>query len=267
MTFSYETRTAKDGTTTYSKTVNLDRDPVTGKRRQTRLSAKSVKELRRQWIELQSQRQRGDYVEPTKATVAEYLPNWLDAIKATIRPASHDRYARICRGQIIPALGSVPLAKLTPLHVQDWYAGLLTGGRAPATVALYHSVLHRALAQAVKWHMLARNVCDAVDAPREDNPEMQTWTAAQARDFLAATADDPLAAIWQLAIYTGMRRGEMLALRWADVDLERGQLAVRRNLTRGADGLVFGEPKTNAGRRSVALQAPVVVALRAQRAR
>src|SRR6059058_1300754 len=122
MTFTYETRTAKDGTISYNKTVNLDRDPVTNKRRQTRLSAKTVKELRRQWIELQSQRQRGTYIEPTTATVAEYLPNWLNAIKATIRPASHDRYTRICNGQIIPVLGSVPLAKLSPLHVQDWYA-------------------------------------------------------------------------------------------------------------------------------------------------
>lgn len=266
MTFTYDTRTAKDGTITYTVRVDVGTDPVTGKRNQKRISAPTVKELKRLYTETLSKVQRGTYVEETKATVAEYLPRWLDAIKPTIRPASHDRYTRIVHKQIIPVLGTVPLPKLTPLAVQDWYARLLAANLSPSTVALYHSVLHRALDQAVKWQMIPRNVCDAVDAPRETTPELQVWTADQARAFLTATAGDELAAVWSLALYSGMRRGEMLALRWGDVDLDRGTVAVRRNLTRGADGLVFGEPKTKAGRRSIALPAPAVAALRAHKA-
>lgn len=265
MTFSYETRTNKDGSTTYTKLVTVGVDPITGKRRQQRISASTVKELRREWLNLQQKVHSGTYVEPTKATTAEYLEQWLPAIKATIRPASYDRYKRVVTKQIIPALGTVPLAKLTPLQVQDWYAKLLASGRSATTVKLYHGILHRALDQAIKWQMLTRNVCDAVDVPRRTTPEMKTWTAAQARAFLQATASDELAAYWQLALYTGMRRGEMLALRWADVDFERGVVSVRRTLTRGEDGLVFGEPKSAAGRRSVAIPAAVVASLRAHR--
>jgi integrase len=94
---------------------------------------------------------------------------------------------------------------------------------------------------------------------------MQTWTTEQARSFLSVVSDDDLAAFWYLALYTGMRRGEMLALRWSDVDFQRGQLAVRRTLSRGEEGLVISEPKTKAGRRSIALPEPVIVALRAHR--
>jgi integrase len=134
-------------------------------------------------------------------------------------------------------------------------------------VALYHNVLHRALDQAVKWQLLARNPCDAVDAPREAAPETATWNANEARAFLAAAVGHDLVALFTLALHTGMRRGELLGLRWQDVDLDRGALAVRRTMTRGQDGLAFGEPKSAAGRRALALPAPCVDALRSHRVR
>ena len=134
-------------------------------------------------------------------------------------------------------------------------------------MALYHGILHRALDQAVKWRLIRYNPCDAVEAPRPRHPEMRTWTAEEARAFLAATADHELAALWRLALTTGMRRGELLALRWQDVDLDRRQLAVRRTLSRGPDGLYFSEPKTRAGQRSIALPSSAVVALREHRRR
>lgn len=129
-------------------------------------------------------------------------------------------------------------------------------------MSLTHAILLRALDQAVKWWLIPHNPANAVDAPRPNPPEMQTWTAEHARAFLAATSEDGLAALWVLAHHTGMRRGEILGLRWRDVDLERGTLAVRRMLSRGPEGMTFGEPKTTAGRRSIALSAPCVAALR-----
>lgn len=253
----------------YSVRVSLT-DPLTGERIQKRVTAGTKRELDAKVSDLKAQWNRGDYFEASKITVAEYLEKWLDAIRPTIRPASHDRYMRIVRKQIVPAMGTTMIGRLSPVQVQDFYADLLTRQESPlspSTVALYHGVLHKALDQAVKWRMLQRNVCDAVDAPRPRNPEMQTWTAEQARTFLASVAHDDLAAFWCLALYTGMRRGEMLALHWADIDLERGSLAVRRTLSRGESGLVLGEPKTKAGRRSIALPMPAVAALKAHRAR
>lgn len=249
----------------YSVRVSLT-DPLTGARIQKRVTARTKRELDAQVSELKAKWNRGDYIETSKTSLAAYLDQWLDAIKPTIRPASHDRYTRIVRNQIVPALGSTVIGRVSPLQVQEFYAGLLAAGLSSSTVALYHGVLHKALDQAVKWNLIPRNVCDAVDAPRPQNPEMQTWSTIQAKAFLIASADHELTALWQLALYTGMRRGEILALRWADIDLDRRQLAVRRTLTRGADGLVFGEPKTKAGRRSIALPAPVVTALRSYRA-
>lgn len=256
----------------YAVIVDLPRDPVTGKRRQKWQTAPTKREAERLLTKTLHQIEGGGFIEPSKTPLATYLEQWLEAIEPTIRPASHDRYTRIVRRQIVPSLGAVELGKLSSLQVQDWYAVLLAGtnGQAslsPSTVALYHGVLHKALDQAVKWQLVNRNVCDAVDAPRPKPPEMRTWSADESRAFLAGTVDHDLAALWHLALYTGMRRGELLALRWQDVDLERGQLAIRRTLTRGADGLVFGEPKTKAGRRSIAIPAPIVAILKTHRAR
>lgn len=262
---SAQKRTGKTGVR-WLAVVDGQRDAITGRRRQLKKTFETKRDAERWERETRAAIDRGDYLEPSTATVAEYLRQWLGSV-ANLRPATRDRYERVVRNQLIPPLGAIPLAKLTPLHVQHFYAGLLADGLSSTTVALYHGILHHALDQAVKWRLIPRNVCDAVDAPRPQNPEMRTWTPEQARTFLAATADDSLAAFWRLALNTGMRRGELLALRWDDLDLDRATLAVRRTLTRGADGLVFGEPKTRSGKRAIALPASCVTALREHRRR
>jgi integrase len=150
--------------------------------------------------------------------------------------------------------------------VQRAYARWLAAGLAAETVRLHHGVLHRALDRAVRWGLLRSNPCDAVEPPKRARAEMATWTAEQAAHVLAATDDDRLAALWRLAVLTGMRRGELLALRWADVDLARATVSVRRTLTRGPTGLTIGEPKSAAGQRAVALPPSCVAALRRHRA-
>jgi integrase len=128
--------------------------------------------------------------------------------------------------------------------------------------------LHRALDQAVRWGLLMRNVTDAVDPPRRSSPEMRAWDARQVAAVMAAAASDELEALWRVAVFTGMRRGEILGLRWADVDLDAGELSVRRTLSRGATSrLEAGEPKTAAGRRRVSLPPSVVDSLRRHRVR
>lgn len=247
--------------------MELARDPETNKRRQKWLTAATKREAEKLLAKTLHDLQTGGFIEPTKATTAEYLTHWLETIEPTVRPSSHRRFSEVIRGRVIPTVGSVPLASLSPLHVQGFYRRCLGDGLSSTTVALYHNVLHRALDQAVKWQLLIRNPCDAVDAPRESSTEMQTWTPDQTRAFLGIADTHDLRALWLLAVHTGMRRGELLALRWQDVDLDRASLAVRRTLTRGTGALTFGEPKSMAGRRSLALPTVCVDALRSHRIR
>jgi integrase len=128
--------------------------------------------------------------------------------------------------------------------------------------------LHHALDDAVKWGLLNRNVTDAVEAPKKARQEMHVWNAEQVGRVLRAAADDSLEALWRLAIYTGMRRGELLALKWSDVDLDGGALFVQRALSRGMTArLEEGEPKSRSGRRRIALSASVVESLKRHRVR
>lgn len=251
----------------YAVVIELPRDPVTNKRRQKWVSAKTKKEAEKLLNQSLHDLDRGTYVEPTKLTVAEYLKSWHASIESSIRPSSHRRFGEVVTNHLIPGLGSIPLAKLTPLHVQELYTRLLTSGLSPTTVNLIHNVLHRALDRGVKSWILPRNVCDAVDAPRPAQVEIKTWNAAQAASFLSVAVGEELAALWYLALLTGMRRGELLALHWEDVDLQRGRISVRRTLSRGRAGITFGEPKSRAGRRSIAIPSTCIRALQEHRVR
>jgi integrase len=186
--------------------------------------------------------------------VSEYLTRWLVAIEPAVRPATACRYGQVIERHLTPGLGGLKLTKLGPAHLAGFYADRITAGLSPTTVNNQHMILHRALDQAVRWRLIPTNPCDAVEPPRRSRLEITTWTASQARTFLTATVDHPLGTLYRLALLTGMRRGELLALRWQDVDLERGSLAVRRTLTRDRhDKWQMGEPKTASGRRSIAL--------------
>jgi integrase len=157
------------------------------------------------------------------------------------------------------------LAKLTPQQIAACYGDLLAKGLAPRTVQYAHAVLHRALDQAVRWNLIVRNPTDAVDAPRPQRKEIAVLNAEQAQRFLDAAKGDRLHALYVLALMTGMRQGELLGLRWQDVDLGAGSVSVRRTLVRTSQGWSWAEPKTAKGRRTVALPAIAVEALRQHR--
>jgi integrase len=176
-------------------------------------------------------------------------------------------YRWICRKRIGPALGNIPLVSLSPLHIQDWYRDRLPASLSTTTLRKYHTVLYAALRQAVKFRLISANPADAVESPNRRHIEMKTWDAAQVRTFLDATANDPLGAMWRLVVMTGLRQGEILALTWDDIDLDRGTVAVRRGVILGEKGREFGPTKSRAGQRQVALPASCVSALRAHRAR
>jgi integrase len=176
----------------------------------------------------------------------------------------------------VPRLGSIPLQKLSASHLNGAYADMLASGRrnvktptglSPRTVRYAHSVIRKALADAVKWNRLVRNVADAADPPRRaaTRTTPKTRTASELRAFLEHIAPDRLAAAWRLAASTGMRRGEVLGLSWNAVDLEADRLAVRQTLTAPDYKPRLAQPKTERSRREVALDADTVAALREHR--
>jgi integrase len=200
-------------------------------------------------------------------TVGAYLAEWHASIRGTVRPSTWQRYGDHVRLHLTPTLGRVKLTALTPSQCQRAYAALLDRGLAPGTVKRAHATLRRALNQAVRWRVLAVNPAAMAEPPRLVRRDMTTLDAAQARALLDAASDDRLEALWVLALTTGMRRGELLALRWRDVDLDAGYLTVTGTVARApGEGMVRAEPKTARSRRRVELSRAAVVALRRRHA-
>jgi integrase len=233
---------------------------------------KTQTECRRKLAELRHRAEQGSLGTRAadKESVAAFLGRWLTATAATLKPMTATAYADIVRVHLVPALGRHRLAALRPEHVQAFHAAKLAAGQAPSSVRKYHAVLHKALKDAMRWGQVARNVCDAVDLPAASRKELHPPSVADLTRLLgcAETAEDPLRALWNVALYSGCRRGELLALTWADVDMDAKTLTVRRTLVSATAGLPrFGEPKTAKSRRTVTLPAPAVEALRAHRQR
>jgi integrase len=197
-----------------------------------------------------------------RQTTAQFLESWLHAVEPRLRQSTWNRYCELVALHIVPVLGCVRLMKLTPQHIQQFYAQKLSEGLSSTTVHHMHAVLHRALVHAVRLGLVPRNSADAVEAPRMRHVEMQVLSAIQARAFLDASQSERLHALYVLALATGMRQGELLALHWKDVDLVQGSLQVRSSLRYHVrKGFVFEEPKTKHGRRTIALAPDAVQAL------
>lgn len=206
---------------------------------------------------------------PTKerATLADYLENWLKATKSTIRLKTYHRYESAVRVHIIPALGKTKLPDLKADQIQRLYGEKQASGQSPQSVVHIHRILSRALSQGVRWGYCVRNVCDLVDPPKVSRHEMRTFTLEHARAFLAAAEGDPLEALYVLALTTGMRQGELRGLKWADLDLDAATLQVRRTLGRiKGQGFVETEPKSRQSRRRIDLDDLAVRVLRKHRA-
>lgn len=203
-----------------------------------------------------------------RMTTGEYLDLWLaTSVRPRLRASTAENYATIVRVHIQPALGRVPLAKLTPEHVQGMLLRLAARQPAlsPTTVRYVYAVLRIALGRALKTGRVLRNVATLVDAPPKARHDVAPLTGAEVRHLLDVTSGDRLAALYVTAVGLGMRQGELLGLRWSDVDLETGLLSVRHTLQRRTYQLA--EPKTERGRRTLAMPGIVTVALREHRRR
>jgi len=234
----------------------------TGPKRKT-IYGKTRQEVAAKLAKVLAGRAEGISYSEENITVGDYLDKWLKgSVRGSVRQSTFDRYESAIRLHIKPALGKLKLKKLTPLHVQGFYQDRLDAGLAPATVHKLHAILHQTLDQAVRWHMIPRNVAKAVKAPRPAPKEMSTLSAEETRRLFEAARGEKLEALYVLTVHTGMRQGELLALKWQDVDLENAAISVRRTLTKSGSRLLLGEPKTKKSRRTIRLTEAVVRALR-----
>jgi integrase len=204
-------------------------------------------------------------------SLGEYLNRWLEgSVKGSVWHTTYRDYAGHVRNHIAPELGRLKLAKLTSAHVQVLYRKKLDSGLSPRTVNYIHATLHKALEQAVRWRLVPYNVSDGATKPRQEKRETGALTIEQVYTFLktAQKAGDRFEALYAMAAFTGMRPGELLALRWHDLILDGPEpvARVRRSLSKGPDGPVFKPTKTEKGR-SVSLLSEAVLALKRHRKR
>jgi len=250
-----------------------------GKRRQRSKGGFKTKRLAQAWLaETVGSVQTREFIEKQKLTVEEYLTGrWLPIMRSSLKPTTFDSYQRLVEWHVLPYLGELPLQELSADHLDRLYAHLLedgrrdgkSGGLSKKTVRSIHNLLHKALRDAERKRLVSRNVTEAADAPKlpPSGEDMTTWTASELRTFLEAVESHRLYAALLLAATTGMRRGEVLGLRWSDIDFQRRRLAVRQTITTANYRIVVGTPKTRRGRRSIALDQTTLQVLAAHQER
>jgi integrase len=256
--------------------VELEPGPDGKRQQKSQGGFKTRRDAERAFAELRDEVRRGVYTTPSKLSLTRYLEEeWLPSVFASVRAATYRNYRDLIIAYVKPSFGRTLLVNVTPSRLNSYYADLLatgsrsrSGGLAAKTVRNVHSMLHKALSDAVRWGHLTRNPVDLAEPPKAERPEMKVWSPDQLRAFIEHTKSDRLAAAWLLLVTTGMRRGEVLGLAWDSVDVANNRIAVVRSLTVvDYRDVRFTQPKTAKGRRSVAIDPTTLDALQSHRVR
>jgi integrase len=266
----------KDGR--WMASITIGRDPATGKVKRASFYGKTRQEAADQLAHALSDLGRGAFVAPHKLTVGQWLETWLQEYKRPqVRPLTFDNYERIVRCHLIPTLGHIPMKELRPENVQRAYNERRQSGMSAGSICVMHAVLHGALRQAMKNQLMLRHVTEAAVPPSARTRTMHPLSLQEVRELLSTIGEHRLFPAIFLRLGTGLRRGELLALRWQDVDLARGLIHIRQTLARvrvhgrSSAGkktqLIFQEPKTEQSRRTVPIPADIVEELQRHKAR
>jgi len=252
-------------------TIDTGRDPATGKRlRHYETLEGTKKAVQQRMHELLHTLEQGTYVRPSRLTVAQFLGEWLrDYARPNTAPRTCERYEEIVRVHLIPALGSFALLALQPHHIQKYYAQALErgrrdgkGGLSALTVHKHHRILYESLRYGVRQGVLIRNPAEAVTPPHGQSKRPAMVGANRVQLILEAAKETSYYALFFTSAYTGLRRGELLGLRWGDVDLEKSTLSVVQTLQQLRNGeYIFREPKSKRGRRQIALSPSLAILL------
>ena len=260
----------------YAIVVELPRDPATGKRRQQWHYVKGTKrDAERALRNILTSMDNGSYIKPKRSTLGALLTQWLaDYVTMRTTPRTLESYSSIVNRHLIPALGAIPLTELQPQHIQSYYARALEKGRADnkgglsaRSVLYHHRIMAKALDYGVKMGMTARNVTDVVTPPRVARVTMATLSPEEVSRFLDVAKESSYYVFFATLLYSGLRRGELLALRWRNLDLDKASLAVVETAYQLGNGeYIIKEPKTAHSRRMVLLSPALVELLKEYRA-
>jgi integrase len=233
-----------------------------GKNRETRYF-KTQKEANTWRLKAIEQRRQGLDFAASKVKLEQFLDDWLVVAKSSVRPNTHYQYAQIVRDHIKPGLGKVLLKDLRPDQVQFLYTSKLKNGVSPRTTQMIHAVIHRALNHALQLGLVVRNVSDSVTRPKVPRKEMQTLEDYEVRRLIEAAESPQMEVMFWVAVTTGLRQGEILGLKWSDLNGETRRIHIQRQVQRRAgEGLVFCEPKSASGRRVIVLGQSIIEKLR-----
>lgn len=252
----------------YRRSNGTWRGQVTLQGKRLTFTAKTKREVQA-WIhKTLDEIDNGLNFESTKTTLTTFMKEWLISIEPALRYNTIKQYEQVTQQYILPALGNFPIRDIKPEQIQRLYNNMVKKGFGLRTVQLVHSVLHRALVHGVKLGLLSRNPDDATTPPKPKRKEMRFLDENQVQQFLivAKAQNDRFYTLYYLAIATGMRQGELLGLKWADLDWEKGELTVRRQLTKKkGGGFELTAPKTKAGIRPISLGNNALEVLREHR--
>ncbi len=253
----------KRGRDTYTVIVDMPRDHLTGKRCQKWYTVNGKKRDADKFLrDTLLGMDKGLYVKNSRITFGEWLRQWLkDYVSINTTPRTMESYQSNVEGHIIPALGRIPLLQLEPQNIQTYYADALINGRSDGkgglsarSVLYHHRIIGKALRQAVNLGLVARNVVEVVHPPRQSRPTLNVLEVADIPKLLDILHETPYYVYYSLLLYTGLRRGEGLALRWKSIDLIDGKLQVVETAYKLGNGeYIIKEPKTAHSRRSVSI--------------
>ena len=217
---------------------------------------------------------QGTYIAPTHKLLKDYLDEWLEGYKYSLKPTTHESYASFVRHHISPELGSITVPNLRPSHLRKLYAKKLVSGRAdgkegglsPRSVKYIHTIMLLALGHAVQDEIVSRNVAELVDPPRQEKPQIKYWEWEQAKRFLAATEKDRYHLFYLVALSTGTARGEILGLRWSDINWEKNTLSVRQTIVNtNAGPIIQASAKTENRERTLDVTGGLLAKLKEHR--
>ncbi|MEG2289956.1 MAG: tyrosine-type recombinase/integrase [Clostridium sp.] len=246
----------------YRYRIELNKDLITNKRKTIsksgfKLKKDATKALNQKLVEIND----GKYIEDKKISVEYFLTEWIESYKNNIAPSTFKRYKEFCTS-VNNHIGSIELLKLTPIIIQGLYTELLNKGLSKSTVLKVHRCLKLALKQAVGWNMLNSNPCDNVKPPRPDKVDIQIWDESTTKRFLFLSRDEGIYIVIAIALGTGMREGEICALKWDCVDLKNGEIYVKRSLQNIDGVLTLKEPKTKGSIRRISIAPDLVNVLK-----
>jgi integrase len=252
---------------------DLGSDPSTGERRTRYKAFKGTKrEAEAELTKLKAAADQGNHIDGSKLTAGEFLATWMrDWGEGHLSPKTSERFLELIAANVVPHIGALRLQQIKPVNCAELYGTLLRegrkcgGGLAPRTVGQVHRMLHRAFGHAQKWGLVSSNPCSLVEPPKVRNSEIQILTDAEVHSVLQKLRGRPMYMLAAVGLSTGLRRGELLALRWEDIDFNNNSLQVERSLEQTKRGLRIKEPKTQHGRRRLALPASIAAELRKMR--